>query len=260
VSEQVLFECEGAVARLTFNRPDARNAMTWAMYESLEARCAEIEADADIRLLILRGAGGQAFVAGTDITQFSAFREPADPLGYEERIDRIVGTLERLPCPTIAVLEGYCVGGGAALALACDFRIGTPALQFGIPIARTLGNTLSMANFSRLVDMLGPARTKEVVMLARLLNGEEALGVGLLTELVDAAALDATVDAMVERLLAMAPLTLKAAKESVRRVQLARRPEPERARDLILSCYLSEDFRSAVQAFTERRKPVWRGR
>lgn len=260
MTEQLLFEREGAVARITFNRPEARNAMTWAMYEALEARCAEIAGDPAIRVLVLRGAGGKAFVAGTDISQFCAFREPADPLGYEERIDRIVGTLEGLPCATIAALEGACVGGGAALALACDFRIGTPALQFGIPIARTLGNTLSMANFTRLVDMLGPARTKEVVMLARLLNGDEAQAVGLLTELVDSAELDMAVDTMVTRLLSMAPLTLKAAKESVRRVQLARRPDAEQAHDLILSCYLSDDFRSAVQAFVDRRKPTWQGR
>src|SRR5436190_19112867 len=151
-----LFEIDGPLATLTFNRPDARNAMTWEMYESLVAACDRVDKDPDVRVLSLRGAGGKAFVAGTDISQFQSFTDRADGIKYEERLDRVLDRLERVIKPTIAQVQGVAAGGGCAIALTCDLRVATPESSFGIPIARTLGNCLSAASYSRLLDHLGP--------------------------------------------------------------------------------------------------------
>lgn len=257
--EQLLFDKQGAIATITFNRPAVHNAMTWAMYERLEAVCDEIDADDTIRVVVLRGAGGKAFVAGTDISQFQDFKDGDDAIAYEQRIDRIVGRLEALTRPTIAMLEGYCVGGGAAIALACDFRYADPALRLGIPIAKTLGNCLSMANFARLVDLLGTPRAKEVLMLARLLKADECLQAGVVNGVFAADALEAEVARVADRLAGLAPLTLRASKEAIRRIHAARRVASEDGEDLIVSCYTSDDFHGAVDAFVNKQPYDWQG-
>src|SRR5688572_22678362 len=150
---ELLYERRGAVALLTFNRPEARNALTWAMYEGLYDACNHVEADDRVRVLVLKGAGDRAFVAGTDIAQFRAFSTPEVALEYEKNNNRYAGRLESLIKPTIAMLRGYCVGGGAALAMACDLRLASPDVKVGVPIARTLGNTLSTTNLARLVSL-----------------------------------------------------------------------------------------------------------
>ena len=172
---ELLYEIDGPLAFVTFNRPQARNAMTWAMYDGLVAACERFDADPDLRVLVLRGAGGKAFVAGTDIAQFQGFRTAEDAITYERRLDGVIDRLEAVARPTIAAIEGYAVGGGAAIAMACDFRYCTPESQIGVPIARTLGNCLSMANCARLVDLVGPARAKDLIYRARLVGGDEAL-------------------------------------------------------------------------------------
>ena len=186
----LLYERRGPTAVITFNRPQARNAMTFAMYEDLHRRCEEADEDDGVRVLVLRGAGGRAFVAGTDIRQFREFRTPSDGVAYEERIDRIVGRVELVGKPTIALVEGYAVGAGLAIAAACDLRVCTPDAQFGMPIARTLGNCLSMENYARLVSLIGPARTKELMFTARMASAREALDAGLTTEVVPAAGIE----------------------------------------------------------------------
>ena len=158
-STEVLYERRGTTAVITFNRPQAHNAMTFAMYEGLHDRCEEADEDDGVRVLVLRGAGGKAFVAGTDIGQFVSFDSGSDGVAYEEKMERIVGRLERVRKPTIAQVEGYAVGGGLAIAAACDLRVCTPEARFGMPIARTLGNCLSLDNYARLVALVGPGRT-----------------------------------------------------------------------------------------------------
>jgi enoyl-CoA hydratase len=250
------YERRGATAIVTFNRPQARNAMTFEMYEALHSRCEEVDADPDVRVLVLRGAGGRAFVSGTDIRQFLAFESGQAGIEYEAGIDRYVGRLERVTKPTVAVIDGYATGSGLALSSACDLRLCTPAARFGLPIARTLGNCLSMAGYARLVALLGPARTLDIVFTARMVDAEEALGCGLATAVVPPDELDARLDELCERLAAHAPITLKVTKDAVRRIREAGLPDGS---DLVAEAYGSEDFRQGVSAFLEKRPYRWTG-
>src|SRR3569832_2442089 len=183
-SEDLIYKVEDGIARMTFNRPQARNALTFAMYEQMASICESINADRSIKALIITGAGDKAFASGTDISQFRAFKTAQDSLDYEGRIDRVLGTLEGCRVPVIAAIAGACTGGGAGIAACCDIRIGTASARMGFPIARTLGNCLSMSNISRVVALVGPARTKDMIFKARLVEAEEALAIGLLSEIV----------------------------------------------------------------------------
>src|ERR1700736_5940486 len=181
-AEELLIEQKGAVRWLTFNRPAARNALTWNMYDRLLQACEEIKADRTVRAVVLTGAGGQAFVAGTDISQFRAFKTAQDALDYEARGNLVMATLESVRVPTIAAIAGPCTGAGAAIAACCDLRIGSPSARYGFPIARTLGNCLSMANYTRAAALVGFARLKDLIMRARLMDAREMLACGLLSE------------------------------------------------------------------------------
>lgn len=259
-TEEILLEKAGAVAVITFNRPHARNALTWNMYDRLVEFCDEVDRDASVRVVILRGAGDQAFVAGTDISQFQTFERPQDAIAYEQRIERVIDRLERVHQPTIAQLRGYCVGGGMSVAIACDFRYAAPSLRMGVPIARTLGNCLSMSNYARVMDLVGPARAKELIMQARMLTADEALRLGIINEVVPDDSLDSRVDEIAQLLTQLAPLTLRATKEAIRRIQARRRLESREGEDLIVSCYMSEDFHGAVRAFLAKETYTWLGR
>jgi enoyl-CoA hydratase/carnithine racemase len=254
---ELLLERDGPLATVIFNRPAFHNAMTWAMYDGLVEACEMVDATPEVRVLILRGAGGKAFVSGTDISQFQAFHTPEDALEYERRLERVISRLEAVTKPTIAAIAGYAVGAGASIALACDLRYCTPESQLGVPIARTLGNCLSMANYARLVDLLGPARTKELLFRARLVKAEEASQLGLINEVVPADRLSARVREIALEITAHAPLTLRVTKEAIRRLQAHRRAVE--GEDLIEQAYMSEDFREGVAAFLEKRKPLFRG-
>lgn len=256
------FDVEGPVAFLTFNRPDARNAMTWEMYESLLEACDRVDAADVIRVLVLRGAG-KAFVAGTDISQFSRFSTREDAITYERRLDSVIDRLERVRAATIAQVHGVAAGGGCAIALACDLRVCTQAARFGVPVARTLGNCLSGANYARLVDLIGPAKTKDLMFTGRLVDAREASSLGLVTRLVESeepAVIDDAVRELAATIAANAPLTIFATKEAVRRIQAARRLNISDTDDLITMCYGSEDFKEGVASFLAKRTPQFRGR
>jgi enoyl-CoA hydratase/carnithine racemase len=246
---------EGAVARLTFDRPAQRNAMTWRMYDDLAAAIGTINDTPAIRVAVLRGAGGKAFVAGTDIEQFRAFESGADGLAYEAKVDSYIAGLETLRVPSIAVVEGWAVGGGLAIANACDLRIATAGARFGVPIARTLGNCLSPINLRRLTETLGLSMVKRMILLAEMPTAEELVALGYLAALVPAEALDAKVAEITERLVAQAPITLRVTREMLRR--LATNPQAE-APDLIAACYGSADFKAGVEAFLRKETANWR--
>jgi enoyl-CoA hydratase/carnithine racemase len=164
-TDDLVFECNDGIGRITFNRPQARNAFTFAMYERLAAICEQANRDQTIKVLVLRGAGDKAFASGTDINQFREFKTPQDAIDYENRIDHVLTTLEQCRVPTIAAINGFCTGGGAGIAAACDLRIGTKTVKMGFPIARTLGNCLSMSNISRLTALIGPVRVKDLILM-----------------------------------------------------------------------------------------------
>ena len=254
-----IFETDGPLAILTFNRPDARNAMTWEMYQALLDACDRVDKDADVRVFILRGAGGKAFVAGTDIAQFQTFRDREDGLKYEEKLDHVLDRLERVNKPTIAQVQGVAAGGGCAIALTCDLRVATPESTFGIPIARTLGNCLSGASYSRLVDLVGPGVVKDLLFTGRLVSGTEAQAVGMVNRLVPADEIERTVRELAATLASNAPLTLRATKEMIRRVLAKRRLAAGEDADMVEMCYTSHDFHEGVTAFLDKRKPKWTG-
>jgi enoyl-CoA hydratase/carnithine racemase len=241
----VEWEVRGPAAWVTFNRPEAHNAMTFEMYEELHACCERADSDDEVGVLVLRGAGEKAFVAGTDIRQFLEFSSPEDGLEYERTIDRIVGRLEQVRKPTIALVDGFAMGSGLALSAACDLRICTPAAVFGLPIARTVGNCLSMENYGRLATLLGEARVKDIVFTARRVEAPEALAIGLATEVVEDAT--ARVEELCELLAGHAAMTMWATKEALRRL----RPVPD-GDDLVRAVYGSAAFRERVQAFLKR--------
>src|SRR6266567_3240411 len=255
---EVLVDRKDAVVTLTFNRPEARNAMTWHMYERLYQTAEEVDADDSVRVLVLRGAGGKAFVAGTDISQFKSFRTAEDGIQYEREGERRTARLERVGKPVIAQIQGFAVGGGFAIAAVCDIRIATPESSFGFPIARTLGNCLSMENYSRCVELFGPSRVKEMIMRARLITAEEAHAAGFVHEIVPAAEIEARVTVIAAEVAAHAPITLRVTKEAVRRIQERRRLEG--GDDLISLTYTSADFREGMTAFLEKRPPRWTGK
>ncbi|MBI5277145.1 MAG: enoyl-CoA hydratase/isomerase family protein [Burkholderiales bacterium] len=248
---------DGAIASVTFDRPEARNAMTWAMYEQLQAICVRVRNDDSVRVVRFRGAGGESFVAGTDIAQFQSFATGEDGVAYERRIDACIALLESLPMPTVAVVEGWAVGGGFAIATACDFRIATTGTKFGVPIARTLGNCLSISNVAGLVAAFGRPRAQRLLLLSEMLAADEALAAGYLVDVVAASEIDAAAERLCQKLAALAPVTQAVSKEALNR--LLRRSLPE-AEDLIRRAYGSEDFREGVQAFVAKRPAAWKGR
>ena len=258
-TSETIFDIEGPVAFLTFNRPEARNAMTWGMYDALVAACDRVDADSNLRVFVLRGAG-PAFVAGTDISQFSRFTTREDAIQYERRLDGIIDRVERVKIPTIAQVHGVAAGGGCAIALACDLRVCTPDARFGVPVARTLGNCLSAANYARVIDLIGPAKTKEMMFTGRLIDAVEAARLGLVSKMAESTSINRAVRELAAELAANAPLTIRATKEAVRRIQEQRRLDQPAIDDLIAMCYLSEDFKEAVAAFLAKRKPVFNGR
>lgn len=254
----LLYHVSDSVAHVTFNRPASRNALTFAMYERLADICREVDADPSIRALIMTGAEETAFAAGTDISQFRDFSTPADAIAYEARIERVLDAIERCRVPTIAAIAGACTGGGAAIAAACDIRFAAPNVRIGFPIARTLGNCLSLANYARLSALIGAARVKDIIFRARLIEAREALAIGFVSEVtIDHAGLQSHAQATAFQIASHAPLTLQVTKEALRRLRAQIDPESER--DLILRCYMSRDFREGMDAFLAKRPPQWRG-
>ena len=258
-AEELLTERCGDVLWVTFNRPQARNSLTWNMYARLLEVCNQANDDRTLRAMVFTGAGGRAFVAGTDISQFRSFKTEKDALDYEAKGNLVMSTIESVRVPTIAAIAGACTGAGAAIALCCDLRIASPSVRYGFPIARTLGNCLSMANYARAASLIGFGRLKEMIMRARLIDAQEMLACGLLSEVTaDEASLPVRAQELAQEVGSNAPLTLWATKEALRRIRDRWIPEGADS-DLIVACYMSQDFKEGVDAFLAKRTPQWTG-
>jgi enoyl-CoA hydratase/carnithine racemase len=256
---ELLYSVEGEIGIVAFNRPAAHNALTFDMYERLGEICAGISTDGSVRALIVTGAGGRAFGAGTDISLFRDFRSGEDGLAYEARMEAMFHRLERCPVPIIAAIPGICTGGAAVIASACDLRLATRNLRFGFPIARTLANCLSAANIARVALLTGVGRAMDMLLTTRLIEAEEALAIGLVSELLDTPdALMARARALAQQMATQAPLTMRAGKEVVRRMR--EKFAAVEDQDLIALCYGSADFREGLDAFLAKRPPRFAGR
>jgi len=259
MTEELLYDKRGDVAWVTFNRPQARNALTFAMYQGLAEICGRLGKTREAKVIVITGAGDRAFAAGTDIAQFKDFKSGEDGIGYERKMDATLEIIERCPVPTIAAVASFCTGGGLAIAGACDFRLAATNAQFGVPIARTLGNCLSMSNYARLTALVGPQRVKEMLLLAKMVDAQQALQAGLVLEVLpDTTTLHGRAQALAETLAGHAPITLSTTKEAMRRLQA--KLADENIDDLIRATYGSADFREGMSAFLEKRPPKWTGR
>jgi len=260
MSEDLLFEINDGIALVTLNRPERRNALTFAMYDGLHEIAVDIKSridkgDREIKALVITGQGDKAFAAGTDMAGFRDFSTEEHALGYERQMDRVLGAYEMIPVPTIAAIRGACTGGGAAIAVASDMRYADSQLKFGFPMARTLGNCLSITNLSRLVSLMGQAKTREILLTARLIEAEEALATGVINDLVDDPLQQALT--MADKLKDHSPLLIEASKEGLRRIR--EKLADVNDDDLIIKCYTSDDFQEGIEAFLGKRKPQWKG-
>jgi len=255
-SSNVAWDINESVAIVTLNRPAARNAMTWEMYDALVEACDAAEAASDVRVLIIRGSGG-AFAAGTDISQFRDFDGGGDGVAYERRLDAVIDRIERLSIATIAEIDGAAAGGGCAIAMACDLRVCSERARFGVPVSRTLGNCLSMANTARMVDLIGPALTRDLLLTGRMIDAREAMNAGLVSAMLPSAELEQETFKIAAELSTRARSTIAATKAILIRLRDHRRPAAGLADDIIRECYASQEFREGVDAFLTGRKPNW---
>jgi len=257
---RIIAERSGPIARILFHNPAAHNALTHEMWGELRALCLALATDRSVRVVTFRGSGGKAFVSGTDINHFLGFTSGRDGIAYEREIDAAMGAIDALPMTTVAVIEGWAVGGGLNILSACDFRIATPDARVGSPLGRTIGNCLSMSSYARVAGALGIPAAKRMILLGEMLTAPELLSAGVLYKIVEPTELDTAVAALCERAAANAPLTTRATKEALRRMTRQSLPNIDALIELV---YGSEDFRRGVHAFLEKKHkkepPDWTG-
>ncbi len=260
MTDKIITEQSGDIARIVFNQPEKRNAVSLEMWEAVEAAATRFAADASVRILILSGAGGKAFVSGADVSKFESERASAEAVAhYNATTKRVYDLVEAFPKPTIAQIDGFCVGGGVALALCCDLRICGDNAQFAIPAAK-LGLGYGYPGIKRLVDVVGPAFAKEIFFTARRFDAEEARVMGLVNRVVPAEKVAEVAEETARMIAGNAPMTVNSVKFIVGQAVL-----PESERDLaacdarVKACFDSQDYIEGRRAFLEKRKPDFVG-
>ena len=258
IVDKILSAVDGHIGTLTFNNPERHNAMSLDMWRAAGAVLEEFEKDPAVRVIVLTGAGGKAFVSGADISKFESERATLDAVAeYNAVVDRFAQTLGECSKPTIAMIRGYCLGGGVGIAVCCDLRIANDAARFAVPAAK-LGLGYGYANVRRIMDLVGPQFVTEMLLTARQFDAAEALRTGLVNRVVLDADIENYVRELAETIARNAPLTIRAVKKVVRELH---HDEPDIAAcdALVKQCFESADYREGRRAFLEKRKPVFRG-
>ncbi len=261
MTDKIIVEKSGSVARIVFNQPEKRNAVSLEMWEAVEIALDRFASDDSVRVLILSGAGGKAFVSGADISKFESERASAEGVAHYNAITkRVYDKVEAFPKPTIAQIDGFCVGGGVALAVCCDIRICGQGSNFAIPAAR-LGLGYGFRGINRLSNLVGPAFAKEIFFTARRYKANEAIAMGLVNQVTEDGMVRDAAEEMASMICENAPLTVNAVKFIANQTRL---DESQRDMDtcdaLVKACFDSEDYIEGRRAFMEKRKPIWKGR
>ena len=256
----MLSEKQGAIARMTFNNPERHNAVSLEMWEAVIGIAEDFAADADVRVVVVTGAGERAFVSGADISRFEDERAGKDAVAhYNATTARAADALAAIAKPTIAMIDGYCLGGGMSVAFCCDLRVCSDRSSFGIPAAK-LGLGYGFAGVKRLCDVVGPAFAKEIFFTARRFDAVEALAMGLVNRVFGSDALEAAVAEISESIAENAPLTVASIKRIV--AEIAEDPDDRdlaACERLVEACFESADYVEGRRAFMEKRKPVFTG-
>ncbi|MFZ0846144.1 MAG: enoyl-CoA hydratase [Pseudolabrys sp.] len=259
-TDKMLSRKEGGVGYLTFNNPERHNAVSLEMWEAAAGILEEFKNDKNIRVVVLSGAGGKAFVSGADISKFESERSSKDAIDrYNVAVDKANTAVYEFPKPTIAMIRGYCIGGGVGLALCCDLRICSDNSKFGVPAAK-LGLGYGFTGIKKLVDVVGPSFAKEIFYTARQFTAPEALAMGLVNRMLPETELEKYVADYAATISGNAPMTVDAVKFIVGEVV---KPESKRdlkkAADLVAACFASNDYTEGRKAFMEKRKPAFTG-
>ena len=261
MEQKILVSADGPVGTLMFNNPERHNAMSFDMWQRATAALEELAGENRVRVVVLAGAGGKAFVSGADISKFESERNSAEAVAtYNAATERFSQALLDYPKPTIAMIRGYCIGGGVGIAISCDLRIANQSARFAIPAAR-LGLGYGFENIRRLVELVGPQFVNEILFTARQFDAEEARQMRLINRIIPDVEIEEYVRHMAETIAANAPLTIRAVKGTVR--ELLRDPASRNlahCESLVKQCFESADYQEGRRAFLEKRKPVFTGK
>ncbi len=257
----LLVDKRGAVGWLTFNQPAKKNAINDAMWRGIPQAMARFDADPEVRCVAFRGAGTEAFAAGADISEFEKNRSERGAVAqYDDLLDRVLHSIQGSPKPTVAMIYGYCLGGGVEIALACDLRYCGASAQFGIPAAK-LGLAYNIEGHKRLMETVGHARAREIMLLGRRYKADEASAMGLVQRVLPDAELETYVDDVIRTLCENAPLSIANSKTTFEEfVKSSGTPDAERMRAAIERCAKSADYAEGRRAFMEKRKPRFTGK